>query len=75
MSSFICRNAPWRAEPTLHYGYLNNGTTHIVKSDTASHSIHHGEASAKKMAERLNYLAALEIMTGEAPNHGAEYRD
>lgn len=73
MSSFICKNAPWKYKPTVSYQYLNNGTTHIVYSDTASHSIHRGEASAKKMAERLNYLAAYEIMTGEAPNHGVEY--
>jgi hypothetical protein len=74
MPSFICKHAPWTYCTVAEYQHKNDkrffnsaGHTHVVCSGLYSHSVHHTEAGAKAMAERLNLLAAQEIMTGERP--------
>lgn len=73
MASFICRNAPWRIRDVTLTHHRAQGFSHAVVSDTAEHSLHRSEKQAKSMADRLNYLAAHEVMTGREPNHFDAY--
>lgn len=67
MSSFVCKHAPWRYEPCIHPP--NKVYTYVVLSNTASHSLHMNERSARFTVDALNTRAALEILSGKPPEH------